>query len=196
MGLIKAEKKEVVFITLINNNGVYSVDKSFSELCEMFDSGFLPVLIDNINYEKIYLYPEVYIPNNGIIFSNVSTMITGYESLKTVAILSSSIIYLEEGLNTTGSFKAVISKNESGYECDRSYSEFNQFCIHKGYTPLVQLKKDDTFNSFIPLVFGGREYDDNGKDSFFFYYNNYYKMKRFLFKIRNDGITMTESTIS
>ena len=195
MGLMKAEKLIYVKLTS-DNSGNLLCEKTFSELCEMFDSGFLPVLIANTYSGKFYLYPEDYNPNNPITFSNVSTMMRGYESLMTVTILSSSITAVSEGLNTSCSFKAVISKNESGYECDRSYSEFNQFCVDKGYTPLVQLKKNDPFNSYIPLVFGGREYDDNGIDSFFFYYNNYYKMKRFLFKIRNDGITMTESTIS
>ena len=195
MGLMKAEKLIYVKLTS-DNNGNLLCEKTFSELCEMFDSGFLPVLIIGTSPTKHYLYPEYYNPNNVIIFSNVSTEMPGYESLMTVSILSSSITAVSEGLNTSCSFKAVISKNESGYECDRSYSEFSQFCVDKGYTPLVQLQKNDSFNSYIPLVFGGREYNKNGLDTFCFYYNNFITMKRAVFKIMNSGVTMTETDIS
>ena len=192
MGLMKAEK--IVYVKLTMDNGNVLCEKTFSELCEMFDSGFLPVLIVNNSSNKFYLYPQVYNPNIGIIFSNVSTSMSGYESLLTVNILSSSITLVQDGLNTSLSFKAVISKTENGYECDKSYSEFNQFCVEKDYTPLVQLKKGDDYDSYIPLVFGGRDYE-NGLDTFCFYYNNFITMKRFVFKI-GDGVTMTESAIS
>ena len=195
MGLMKAEKLIYVKLTS-DNNGNPLCEKTFSELCEMFDSGFLPVLIANTSSGKFYLYPEEYNPNNAITFSNVSTMMRGYESLMTVTILSSSITTVSEGLNTSYSFKAVISKTESGYDCDKPYSEFSSFCVDKGYTPLVQLKKNDPFNSYIPLVFGGREYNKNGLDTFCFYYNNFITMKRAVFKIMNSGVTMTETDIS
>lgn len=194
MGLMKAEK--IVYVkSTIDNAGNVLCEKTFSELCEIFDSGFFPVLCINNHTGKIYLYPQDYTQNVHIIFSNVSIGIPGYESVLSVAVLSSSVIAVQCGLNTSASFMAVISKTESGYECDRSYSDFSTFCVDKGYTPLVQLKKDDPYNSYIPLVFGGREYE-SGLDTFCFYYNNFITMKRFVFKIGDDGVTMTESTIS
>ena len=193
MGLIKAEK--ITYVKLILSNGNATCEKTFSELCEMLDSGFLPVLMMNIDTGKFYLYPKDYHPDI-ITFSNLLSTMNGYERLVTVQILPSSINLIQDGFNTTVSFKAVISKTESGYECDRSYSEISQFCVYRNYTPLVQLKKDDPFNSYIPLVFGGREYNENGLDTFCFYYNNFITMKRDVFKIMDSGITMTETDIS
>ena len=193
MGLIKAEK--ITYVKLILSNGNATCEKTFSELCEMLDSGFLPVLTMNIDIGKFYLYPQNYHPEF-ITFSNLLSIVNGCETLFTVQILPSSIDLIQDGFNTTVSFKAAISKNESGYECDRSYSEISDFCVAKNYTPLVQLKKDDPFNSYIPLVFGGREYNENGLDTFCFYYNNFITMKRDVFKIMDSGITMTETDIS
>ena len=193
MGLIKAEK--ITYVKLILSNGNATCEKTFSELCEMLDSGFLPVLTMNIDIGKFYLYPQHYHPEI-ITFSNLLSTMNEYETLATVQILPSSIDLIQDGFNTTVSFKAVISKTESGYECDRSYSEIRNFCVARNYTPLVQLKKDDPFNSYIPLVFGGREYNENGLDTFCFYYNNFITMKRDVFKIMDSGITMTETDIS
>ena len=190
MGLMK-EKNEIVYInaTKVSGNNV-TCEKSFNELKEMVESGISPIIILNtVNCYLSYITPEI------IVFNGFFT--TGdFRFFITFSItLDDNCIGSWENINTSAGFNAVFSQSENGYTCNKTWSDFNYHATELNTIACIQFKYNDDYETYIPLLFGGRG-SSAGKNTFYYYYDDIINKKRRVFAINIDGVTMTESNIS
>ena len=185
MGLMKAGKQEIVYIELTYGNEGFVCEKSFSELSSMIENDILPVLFTDSGY----LYPYMYIPSDGIVFSCIYSLNVGLE-IKTLLIDSENVI---TDMTAIKQYNAIFSHTEGGYTCNREWSDF--YMNHHNITNFCVKYKGESA-VYITLLFGGVGYDSGGLKALYYYYDDCLNNKRIIFSINSDNIvTMTEKSI-
>ena len=186
MGLVKAGKQEIVYVELTYSNEGFVCEKTFTELSSMLESDILPILFTDGGY----LYPYMYMPSVGIVFSCIYSLNGGF-TIQTLFIDSNNVI---TDKTSSSQYNVIFSHTEGGYTCNREWSDFymnhhndiTNFCVkYKGESAV-----------YIPLLFGGVGYDSGGLNALYYYYDDCLNNKRIIFSINSDNIvTMSKKSI-
>ena len=191
MGLMKAEKKEVVYITMSLSGENFSIDYSYSELKNMMDNNILPVLFFNFGDGIMYFYPQNNVSYNMIVFTNTQYMDAAGGMITSVTVSNDGLSIVEGHI--CNNFYAVFSQTGSTYTCNKTVNDFMSYIGNNFIIPHITFKLSETVS--IPLTFGGINHH-NDVYELLYYYNDYHEMKRKMFSYKNNIVTMTETSIS